>query len=82
MRNEEKLKELYLTKSFFSVGKSLNHCFNCKYCRANDSEFYDYTIVLPGEVNPLFKSLPVSVNLFYGDPMIQLDNSVRFHRIL
>ena len=43
MENEEKLKELYLTKSFFSVGKSLNHCFNCKYCRANDSEFYDYT---------------------------------------
>ena len=76
MANEEKLKELYLTKSFFSVGKSLNHCFNCKYCRANDSEFYDYTSVLPGEVNPLFKSLPVAVNLFYGDPMIQLDNTI------
>jgi hypothetical protein len=31
--------------------------------------------VLPGEVNKLFKKLPVAVNLLYGDPTLQVENT-------
>jgi hypothetical protein len=31
---------------------------------------------MPGEINPVFRSLPVAVNLFYGDPMLQARHTV------
>lgn len=71
----ERYKGLYLTKSFFSVGNSTDHCYNCAYCRANDSARYQFGNILPGEVNDEFKKLPIAVNLFYGDPMLQKDST-------
>ena len=57
------------------IGDSLPRCFNCTYCRANDSEDKHFHI-LPVELNPLFVRIPVAVNLFYGDPMLQVDNTL------
>lgn len=68
-------KDAYFGKSFMMIGDSLPHCFKCSYCRANDSKEYHYHI-LPTEINPLFSTIPVAVNLFYGDPMLQLDNTI------
>lgn len=68
-------------KSFVPVGKSLDHCFDCSYCRANTGE----KIVeeeLPGTINPLFKSLPIFVNGFYGDPSLQPKHTLEMLRKL
>ena len=54
------------------LGKELNHCFNCAYCRANNGHLLDYTQHLPTDLNPIFKYIPVHVNLFYGDPTLQV----------
>ena len=71
----ELFKDAYFGKSFMMVGDSLPKCFNCSYCRANDSEEKHFSI-MPAELNPLFKKIPVAVNLFYGDPMIQINNTL------
>lgn len=67
--------EAYFGKSFMMIGNSLPHCFNCTYCRANDNEEKHFT-ALPSDLNPLFSKIPVAVNIFYGDPMLQIDNTL------
>ena len=68
-------KDAYFGKSFMMIGNTLPKCYNCSYCRANDSIRKSYSI-LPGEMNPAFKNIPVAVNIFFGDPMLQIDNTV------
>lgn len=72
-----------LAKSFYLLGDSLNHCYDCKYCRLNgekcEERHYD---VLPSEINPVFTNIPVAVNLFYGDPLLQIDNTINYLRRL
>lgn len=70
-------KDAYFGKSFMMIGDSLPKCFNCSYCRANDNEEKHFSI-LPTELNPLFSRIPVAVNLFYGDPMIQINNTLSY----
>jgi len=71
------LDTLYVSKSFVCIGNSLPFCFNCKYCRLiNDWSSCITYFTMPSEINPLFKYLPVAVNLFYGDPMLQVDGTV------
>lgn len=73
----------YFAKSFYLLGDSLDYCFNCPYCRegwVQDEEFAIHT--LPSEINPNFINLPVGVNMFYGDPMIQVENTVALLRRL
>lgn len=69
-------KEYYVAKSFFMIGESRLKCFNCCYCRASlkPEETQSY-LKLPEEINPEFKKLPVCVNAFYGDPMLQIENT-------
>ena len=74
---EKLFKDAYFGKSFMMIGDSLPHCFNCSYCRANDNEEKHFSI-LPSELNPMFKKIPVAVNLFYGDPMLQIDNTMKY----
>lgn len=69
------ITDIYTMKSFIGMGDSLPKCYNCDYCRANDDEKYHYH-VLPSSINPLFKKLPIAVNLFYGDPTLQWDNTL------
>lgn len=67
----------YFAKSFYLLGDSLNYCFNCPYCREGWVQDEEFSItVLPSEINPAFINLPVGVNMFYGDPMLQVDNTV------
>ncbi len=72
-----------LAKSFYLLGDSLNYCYDCKYCRLNGEKCEEkhYTI-LPSEINPIFTYLPVSVNLFYGDALLQIDNTINYLRML
>ncbi|WQJ53840.1 MAG: hypothetical protein [Wendovervirus sonii] len=67
-------KNAYFGKSFMMIGDELNFCFNCAYCRANDNKKLHYHI-LPSEINPYFINIPVAVNCFYGDPMLQIENT-------
>ena len=74
---EEVFKDAYFGKSFMMIGDSLPKCFNCTYCRANDNDEKHFSI-LPTELNSLFEKIPVAVNLFYGDPMLQIDNTLSY----
>ena len=66
-------------KSFYLLGDTLDYCYDCKYCRLNGekNEEKHYNI-LPSEINPNFTNIPVAVNLFYGDPLLQIDNTVNY----
>lgn len=70
------IEDLYFTKSFVSYSHGLNKCFGCKYCRAIETDKLNYDI-LPEEINPIFKSFPVAINLMYGDPLLQVDDTVK-----
>lgn len=69
------ITDLYTIKSFIAIGDSLNKCFNCDYCRANDDNEYHFH-TLPSKINPIFKKLPIAVNLFYGDVTLQWNNTL------
>ena len=75
------ITDLYTMKSFIAMGDSLKKCYDCDYCRANDNNEYHYHI-LPHSINPLFKRLPIAVNLFYGDPTLQWENTIEILKIL
>lgn len=73
------IDELLIQKSFCLVGKSLPSCLGCKYCRLLDGSASNVRYsTLPSKINSLFKNLPVAVNLFYGDPMLQIGSTVNF----
>lgn len=56
------------------MGRRLDHCFGCRYCRELDGGSNGFDIsTCPTEVNRIFDRLPVAINLFYGDPMIQVE---------
>jgi hypothetical protein len=71
------LKELCFSKSFVMVGDSKEKCLECKYCRAITNQKISYNTI-PSEINPIFINLPIVVNLFYGDPMLQIDNTLDY----
>lgn len=75
------IEDIYTVKSFAVLGDSLKTCYNCDYCRADDNINYSYHL-LPSKINKLFKNLPIAVNLFYGDPILQLDNTINLLRDL
>ncbi|MBQ3020616.1 MAG: hypothetical protein IJD92_00140 [Bacilli bacterium] len=72
-----------LAKSFYLLGDSLDYCYDCKYCRLNgevcDEKHYN---IIPSLINPIFSNIPVAVNLFYGDPLLQIDNTLKYLRLL
>jgi len=71
------LKNAYISKSFYWLGKSLDNCFNCKYCRAKPNLKCEYNII-PTEINPIFTNLPIVINLFYGDPLLQIESTKKY----
>lgn len=74
---------ILVSKSFYCLGKNLKTCYPCKYCRIQ-TEKVNKTIynILPTEVNSKFNTIPVAVNLFYGDPLLQIDNTISILRKL
>lgn len=77
---EAKTTELaLLAKSFYLLGDTLNYCYDCKYCRLNGEKCEEkHYNILPSEINPNFTNLPVAINLFYGDPLLQIDNTINY----
>ena len=68
-----------LAKSFYLLGDSLDHCFDCKYCRLNGEKHVEkHYDILPSQINKEFSNIPVAVNLFYGDPLLQIDNTIKY----
>jgi len=68
-------KNAYFTKSFMSIGRSLSHCFDCQYCRVFGNCTNNYDKIFPTDLSKEFSKIPVAVNLFYGDPFLQLDKT-------
>lgn len=77
----ELIKNAYFLKSFYCLGKNYNECFDCAYCRARGKEDREF-VKVPSEINPLFKDLPVAVNIFYGDPILYADDTVKYLKAL
>ena len=68
-----------LAKSFYLLGDSLPNCYDCKYCRLNGEKCEEkHYNILPTEINHNFSNIPVAVNLFYGDPLLQIDNTINY----
>lgn len=74
--NIELFQEAYFGKSFMMIGKDLQKCYNCIYCRVDREEKHDFSRLLPTDLNKEFNKIPVAVNIFYGDPMIQIDETL------
>ena len=75
------IKDLHISKSFYWLGDSLERCFDCKYCRAKPKQISSYN-VLPSKINKNFINLPVVINLFYGDPLLQIENTKKYLELL
>lgn len=79
MENVKTTTLVTFAKSFYLLGDSLDYCYDCDYCRLNaekcKSEHYD---ILPNEINHNFNKLPVAINLFYGDPLLQINNTISY----
>lgn len=79
----ELYKDACFTKSFYMLGESLTKCLKCSYCRLiGDSNKITKYNLIPSEINPQFTNIPVAVNLFYGDPMLQVENTIYYLRQL
>ena len=75
---ENLIKDVCFAKSFMMLGNSLKNCYNCSYCRVSCEKQEEQCFhTLPTKINPNFSNIPVAVNLFYGDPMLQIDNTVK-----
>ena len=73
------IEDVQVAKSFYLLGDSLDYCYDCKYCRLNGEKNIErHNNILPTEINPNFTNIPVAINLFYGDPLLQIDNTVKY----
>ena len=72
------INELYISKSFCCIGKNTKFCLGCSFCRIsqNMTEF-EYSVI-PSTVNRNFVNLPIAINLFYGDPLIQKECTLKY----
>lgn len=67
----------YIIKSFWCMGQNLDYCFDCKYCRLLDGSTKDFNIMTrPTDVNLILTEIPVVVNIFHGDPLLQVDKTL------
>ena len=79
MENVKTTNIALLAKSFYLLGDTLDYCYDCKYCRLNGEKLEEkHYNVLPNEINDNFTNIPVAVNLFYGDPLLQIDNTINY----
>lgn len=79
MKNQNTTNNALFAKSFYLLGDSLDYCYDCKYCRLNGEKCEEkHYNILPSEINSNFTNIPVAVNLFYGDPLLQIDNTINY----
>lgn len=68
-----------IQKSFFMLGCSQDECFDCKYCRAKTSQIEKIeTNILPTQINENLINVPIAINLYYGDPFLQTENTYNY----
>lgn len=83
MKKNETTDLALFAKSFYLLGDTLDNCYDCKYCRLNGEKLEEkHFDVLPSLINDNFTNIPVAVNLFYGDPLLQIDNTINYLRKL
>lgn len=74
---ENLLTDYYFLKSFYCMGKEHAKCFDCSYCRARNKHNIKEYFTAPSEINPLFIKIPVVINIFYGDPLLYTEDTLR-----
>ena len=79
---ENLLTDYYFLKSFYCMGKEHSKCFDCSYCRARNKHNIKEYFTAPSEINPLFIKIPVVINIFYGDPLLYTEDTLRCLEIL
>lgn len=73
----------FFAKSFYMLGDSLNYCYDCSYCRLNGEKCEEkHYRLLPTDINENFDNIPVAVNIFYGDPLLQIENTINYLKLL
>lgn len=53
----------------------MNKCYDCKYCRAKSNENKIKYDILPEYINSVFSKIPIVINMFYGDPLLQVEKT-------
>lgn len=76
------LTDYYFLKSFYCMGKEHDVCYDCAYCRARDKHNDKEYFTPPSDINPLFTKIPVVINVFYGDPLMYLLDTIKCLSIL
>lgn len=76
------LTDYYFLKSFYCMGKEHEICYECSYCRARNKHNKKEYFTPPSEINPLFTNIPVVINVFYGDPLIYISDTIKCLSIL
>ena len=73
------IKNIDISKSFYMIGCSKDKCFDCKYCRAKDTQEKNIIFdTLPSSINKTLVNVPVAINLYYGDPFLQTENTYNY----
>lgn len=58
------------------MGRPHKECFGCSYCRARGKYEEKEYLTPPSEINPLFNTIPVVINIFYGDPFLYMEDTL------
>lgn len=68
------IEKVDIQKSFYMLGSSMDKCYDCKYCRAKNTQIEKVNFsLLPSEINKNLSNVPIALNLYYGDPFLQRD---------
>jgi hypothetical protein len=70
------LEKYYFLKSFYCMGRPHKECFGCSYCRARGKYEEKEYLTPSSEINPLFNTIPVVINIFYGDPFLYMEDTL------
>lgn len=76
------LKDCFVLKSFYCMGSDHDRCYGCSYCRAANKYEKKSFFIPPAEINPLLRRIPVVVNIFYGDPVMYSEETVKCLELL
>jgi hypothetical protein len=64
------------------MGKEHAVCYDCAYCRARNKFNTKEYFTAPSDINPLLINIPVVINVFYGDPILYIDDTIKCLTIL
>lgn len=60
------IEKVDIQKSFYMLGSSMEKCYDCKYCRAKNTQIEKVNFsLLPSEINKNLSNVPIALNLYY-----------------